>query len=293
MPQEFYNKKFLVLVVFGALTILVFVLSEQQQYIYVQSVPHDIPNYALIKYHETMKKCGNPNSDHIKSIEEVLDIKTCSEKELERTVNVTEKLYSDRTKAIETIPGDYYKSISKEIDIAQSNSSGINRVVTEANEIIAEMEAEIKSKEMEAEDAALLADTSKEIVMINLEDASNDPIIEGMTTYELEDINTNIGSLKGIEFGSSYIKSASVTDNRINLYGAVKIPDPLNPNAVAVEDIDIHLTVEYIETSPIDGLKNFSGNSGFRSNSIGEEKFNVGKLIQRSDSTAQLILYAN
>ncbi len=292
MIQEL-NKKSLVTVVFSTLMILVFVMSQPQEYIYSQVLYHNIPNHAQIKYHEIIEKCGNPYSDQIKSIDELLEIKACSEKEWNIAGNTVKKLEADLTEAIETIPGDYYKSVSDELVEAISNESDIGQVVRDTDERIAEMEAEINSQETKVADATLLAETSEEIVMINLIHPSDNPIVDGMTTYELEEINTNIDSLKGIEFGSSYIKSATVTDNSINLYGAVKIPDPFNPNKVAVEDIDIYLSVESIETSPTGGLNNYTGNSGYRSNSIGQENFSRGELIVRGNSAALLILYAN
>lgn len=293
MLQELYNKKSLVSVVFGTLMILVFVMSQSQQSIYSQVLYQDIPNYAQIKHHEIIEKCGNPYSDHIKSIDELLEIKACSEKEWDIAGNAVKKLEADLTEAIETIPGDYYKSVSDELVEAISKESDIGQIVRDTDERIAGMEAEINSQETKVADATLLAETSGEIVIINLEHASDNPIMDGMTTYELEDIQTNMDSLNGIEFGSSYIKSATVTDNSINLYGAVKIPDPFNPNKVAVEDIDIYLSVESIVTSPAGGLKNYTGSSGFRSNSIGQENFNRGELIERSNSAALLILYTN
>lgn len=135
------------------------------------------------------------------------------------------------------------------------------------------METAMKLNDTKTQVISEAVKTETPVIIMQLCGARDNPKIEGMRTYDFETINTNIKDFEGIEFGSSYIKSPSITDNSINVNGAVKIPDPVNPNAVKVEDINIYLNVNSIETNPLNGLKNLTGNAGFISNSIGDIEF--------------------
>ena len=59
-----------------------------------------------------------------------------------------------------------------------------------------------------------------------------------------------ISKVRDIEFGSSYIRYASVTGNSINIMDLVKVPYSVNLNTFKVEKINIYLSVKSLESNP-------------------------------------------
>lgn len=97
-----------------------------------------------------------------------------------------------------------------------TNQEIINNILSSIKFVISTKDPEIKS----------ITYAQKSVVIINLGNLKDKPIIEGMQIYDLNTIDSPILRLDGIGFGSSYLKFVSVTDNNFNVARTVKIPVP-------------------------------------------------------------------
>lgn len=136
---------------------------------------------------------------------------------------------------------------------------------------------------------ASYAQSSTDAVIINLNEGRENTFDKGTQVYDsVSSIETNSSGLQGIEAGSGYTYN-SVSDDTIRISFPAKIPDPVNPNKVNVNDVSVWLDVNSIETKP-DGLKIYFGEPGFMTNSVGDFEVVSGTLEQISTDEAVVTL---